>query len=365
MELLWPTFLLVLALIPLIVLAYVLVLRRRKRYAVRYSSVSLIRQAMPGNSRWRRHLPFALFLIALVLLTLGLARPVTDLNITSSRATVILALDVSLSMCSSDIAPNRLTAAQEAAETFIRNQESGTQIGIVAFAGFAELVAPPTADREALLEAVGGLTAARRTAIGSAILRSLDAISEVNGEVAPVDAFLNRNGGEPSALSDGVTPQPDIIVLLTDGASNSGALPLDAAQAAVDRGVRVYTIGFGTPNGSMFRCSPEQLAGEGFGGRFGRFGQVRFNRFFAGGFGGGGRFRRALDEVTLQEVAAMTDAEYYLAESAEELLDVFAEVPAHTVTRKVTTEVSAIFAALGGIFALVGAGLAQLWNPWP
>ena len=362
MELLWPWFLLLLILIPLIVLAYIWVVRRRKRFAIRYSSVSLIREAMPGRSSWRRHLPLVLFLIALACLTLALARPVTELNVTSSRATVILALDVSMSMCSSDIEPNRLTAAQEAAKTFISNQESGTQIGIVAFAGFAELVAPPTADMEVLLAAVGDLTTARRTAIGSAILRSLDAIAEINGEVAPVDVFLNPDGSVPSFLSDGESPQPDIIVLLTDGANNSGALPLDAAQAAVDRGIRVYTIGFGTPNASLFQCTPEQLAGVGIASRFG---QSRFNRFFAQGFGN--RFRRFidLDEETLQQVSAMTGGEYYLAEGSDELLDVFAEVPAHLVARKVTTEISAIFAALGGLFVLASLGLSQRWNPWP
>ena len=362
MELLWPGFLLLLIVFPFIVLAYIWVLRRRKQFAIRYSSVSLIREAIPGGSSWRRHLPFVLFLIALVFLTLGLVRPVTELDVTSRRATVILALDVSMSMCSSDIEPNRLTAAQEAAKTFIINQESGTQIGIVAFAGSAELVAPPTADTEALLAAVDDLTTALRTAIGSAILRSLDAISEINGEVAPVDVFSNTDESGPSFLSDGVSPQPDIIVLLTDGASNSGALPLDAAQAAVDRGIRVFTIGFGTPTASLFQCTPEQLAGVGFGSRFG---QSRFNRFFVRRFGN--RFRRTLvlDEETLQKVAAMTGGEYYLAKGSDELLDVFAEVPGHLVSRRVTTEISAVFAALGGLFALASMGLAQRWNPWP
>lgn len=359
MGLLWPAFLLLLVVIPAVVAVYVWVLRRRKRFAVHYSSLSLIRQAMPGGFRWRRHLPFALFLLALVSLVVTLARPVASFTVPSSRATIVLALDVSLSMCATDIEPNRLTAAQEAAETFIRNQEPGTQVGIVAFAGFAELVVPPTADKSVLIDAVSDLAAARRTAIGSAILRSLDAIAEVNDEVAPVGMFTARRESEPDSSLESIL-QPDVIVLLTDGASNRGVRPLSAAQAAVDRGIRVYTIGFGTPQGSPFNCTERQLGG------------IQFGRgFLPGGFGGGGGggfrrgFRRGLDEETLQQVAQMTDAEYYLAESADELLDVFSNVGVRVVTTKVTTEMSAVFAALGALLALVAVALGLRWNPLP
>ena len=149
---LWPAFLLLLGLIPLITLVYVWVIKRRKRYAVHYSSLSLIREARPGRSHWRRHLPFALFLLALVMLVLALARPVMTRRVTLSQSTIVLALDVSLSMCDTDIPPNRLTVAQESAQIFIRNQDPDTRIGLVAFAGFAELVVPPTAEKEVLLE---------------------------------------------------------------------------------------------------------------------------------------------------------------------------------------------------------------------
>ena len=157
MGLIWPIFLLLLVLIPLTFLAYVWVLRRRRRFAVHYSSLSLIREAMSGSSRWRRHLPFLLLLLALTGLIIGLARPTFTRNVTSKEATIILALDVSLSMCASDISPNRLTVAQEAAESFILNQDPDTQIGLVAFAGFAELIVPPTTDREAPLGALRNL----------------------------------------------------------------------------------------------------------------------------------------------------------------------------------------------------------------
>ncbi len=352
MGLIWPVFLTLLLGIPLLVWGYVWVLKRRRRYAIPYSSISLVREAIPGSARWRRHLPFALFVLSLLFLILALARPVSSISITSSRANVILALDVSRSMCASDIEPNRLLVAQEAAETFIENQPSGTRIGIVAFSGFAELIVPPTSDKEVLLEAVGSLTTGRRTAIGSAILRSLHALSEVNAEVAPLNAFVIPQQTVSNDLPD-VPLQPDIVVLLTDGASNSGALPLDAAQAAADRGIRVYTIGFGTERGAGFRCTAAQLGLTGFG------------TVFFGGFGGRGRFRRGLDEDTLQQVAAMTDAEYYLAESADELLDVFATVPAHLVTTDVETEVTAVAAALAALLAFAAVGLSLYWNPYP
>lgn len=364
MGVLWPYTLILLGLIPLLVGVYVLVLRRRKRYAVGYSSLSLVRQAMGERARWRRHVPFGLFMVALASLVIAGARPYATITVPSSAATVMLALDVSYSMCSSDIQPNRLAVAQKAAENFIMKQDAGTRIGIVAFAGFAELVAPPTHDRDVLLEAVRNLTTARRTAVGSAILRSLDAISEVNPEVAPVDTFVLPETGEQA--EPGATAfQPDIIVLLTDGASNSGAMPLDAAQAAADRGVRVYTIGFGTPQGSMFNCTLEQLGGVEFGGGFGGGpGGGGFGR--GSGFGGGGGgFRRGIDEDTLIAVADMTQAEYYSAESAEDLLDVFESLPGNLVAAKVNTEISALFAALGAVLALAAFGLSQRWSPLP
>ena len=356
MGLIWPAFLFLLILIPLIVLVYAWARRRRKRLAAHYSSLSLIREAMPGRTSWRRHLPFALFLLTLAFLIVGLARPVATVNATSSQSTIMLALDVSLSMCASDILPNRLTVAQEAAETFILGLEEGTRVGIVAFAGSAELVAPPTADKEVALVAVGNLSAALRTAVGSAILRSLEAIVEINPQMAPVNVFLNpsENVTEPELPG---AYEPAIIVLLTDGASNWGVLPLDAAQAAADRGVRIYTIGYGTVRGAPFECTPKQLGGFEFGNSFGRRAVVRdeprISPFLA------------LDEDTLREVAAMTGGEYRLAESSDELIEVFAGVPGHVATTKVKREMSAVLLAIGALFALASVALAQRWNPLP
>jgi hypothetical protein len=180
MSLLWPGFLYLLLLIPLSIAVYVWVLRRPRRFAVRYSSLSLIREAAAKQSWLRRHLPFSLFLLAIASLVLALGRPVATVIVPSNKATVILAMDVSRSMCATDIAPNRLTVAKNVALSFVRNETSGRQVGIVAFAGFAEVVQMPTTDLRLLENAITYMAPARRTAIGSAILRSLDAIAEVD-----------------------------------------------------------------------------------------------------------------------------------------------------------------------------------------
>ena len=364
MGLLWPAYLLLLTAIPLVVLAYLLVLRRRRRFAVHYSSLSLTRQVMPGGTRWKRHLPFVLIVLAIALLILALSRPFANVTVISSRTTVMLAMDVSLSMCASDIDPNRLTVAQEAAKKFIESQEAGTQVGIVAFAGIAQLIVPPTTDRDALAEAVDNLITARRTSVGSAIARSLDALAEVNPDISPVSVYSSPLESGPDPVP-GVVLQPDIVVLLTDGASNRGVSPLVAAQAARDRGVRVYTIGFGTESPSVMRCTPAQLGADELNNRIGSGG---FGS--SGGFGGsGGRFGRwnflQLDERTLVRVAEITEAEYYLAESADELLQVFSTIPVQSVDRKVRMEVSAAFTAIGALLTLCAVALGIRWRPLP
>src|SRR4051794_23513335 len=184
MDLLWPQFLLLLGLVPLLIAVYIIALRRR-RVGLRYSSLALVRAALPRYSRWRRHVPFALFLLALTSLILALVRPVQIVTVPTGQATIILALDVSGSMRQRDIQPSRLEAAQAAALSFIQSQKPNTAIGIVAFAGYAELVQPPTTDQEALQVAVESLTTARGTAIGDGILKSIDAIAELDPNVAP------------------------------------------------------------------------------------------------------------------------------------------------------------------------------------
>ena len=358
MGLLWPAYLLLLTAIPLVVLAYVLVLRRRRRFAVHYSSLSLMRQAMPGGTRWKRHLPFALIVLALMLLVVALSRPFASVTIASSRTTVVLALDVSLSMCASDIDPNRLTVAQEAAKRFIESQEPGTQVGLVAFAGIAQLIVPPTTDRDALTEAVDSLITARRTSVGSAIMRSVDALAEMNPDISPVSVYQSPAESGPDAGQE-VALQPDIIVLLTDGASTRGVSPLLAAEAARDRGVRVYTIGFGTESPLVMRCTPEQLGSDELNNRIGTGGFGTFGGRF------GGRNYLQLDERTLVRVAEITDAEYYAAGSEDELLEVFSTIPIQSEDKKVRMEVSAILTAISALLTLAAVALGLRWSPLP
>lgn len=346
MQFLWPSSLFLLAFIPFLIAAYIWILRRRRRYAVRYSSLSLVRAALPRASRWRRHIPFALFTLALIALIGATARPAAEVQVPARRATILLAMDVSRSMCSTDIQPNRMEAAKAAALSFIEKQEPSTQIGIVAFAGFAELVQPPTNDQELLRDAVEGLITARRTAIGSGILKSIEGLAEFDPNVPPLDPGGQSTSGPVPVTGDYI---PAIIVLLTDGVSNSGPLPVDAAQEAVRRGIRVYTIGFGTANpGSLPDCS----------------GSLSFFRP-QGEFGGGGGsgFFRGIDERTLQEIADMTGGEYYSATSAGELVQVFKELPTYLITVKEQAEITAIFTAIGAALAMLAIVLSFMFHP--
>ena len=358
MDLLWPYGLLLLPVLPILVGIYVWMLRRRKPVGARYSSLSLVREAVPRTSRIRRHLPFALFILSLASLVVALARPAAIISVPAGQTTIILAMDVSGSMCSTDIEPTRLEAAEAAAASFIQSQGSRTQIGIVAFAGFAEMVQPPTTDQDLLLSALRSLQTGRATAIGSGILRSIDAISEIDGTVAP---SVDEESGDPapSPVAKGAFA-PDIIVVLTDGVSNAGPEPVDAAQQAADRGVRVYTIGFGTANagGLQPRCRAQFIGNEPFGG-----GQ----QFGGGGFFGGnqGGFRRGIDEDTLKQVAALTDGKYYPAESAGDLEKVFEALPTNLIMKHDVAEISVAFVAASVVLAGGAVLLSRAWRPLP
>ena len=316
MHLLWPWFLLLFMLIPLLIAVYLLILRRKRRFAIRYSSISLIREAVTKRSRWRQHLPFVLFLIGSASLITAMARPVAEIEVPLSRTTIILALDVSLSMWATDVSPNRLSVALDAALNFIEDQADGTQFSIVAFADFAEVIVPPTNDKEVLQEAVTNLTTSLGgTAIGSATLKSIDAISEVNTAVAPSGTNLGIEDSK-TRLENPIY-QPDIIVLLTDGVNTHGPLPLDVAQQAADRHVRVYTIGFGTTE---------------------------------------------LDESTLQGLADTTGGAYFRAENSDQLYDIFLDLPTQIILQKENLEISVIFSTLAAIFITVAVILSLLWN---
>ncbi|HET7010616.1 MAG TPA: VWA domain-containing protein [Anaerolineales bacterium] len=359
MRVLWPVSLALLLLIPLVAGVYILSLRRKRRLAVRYSSLALVREALPRRSRWRRHLPFALFLISLAGLSMAMARPVADVEVPLSRTTIVLAMDVSRSMCSTDVDPNRLSVAQQAALAFVGEAVTGTQMGIVAFSDFAQIVVPPTRDKEVLREAIEGLTTSIGTAIGSATLKSLDAIAETNPDVAPSGVHLGlvdeQGAQQPEAYL------PHIIVLLTDGANTRGPTPLDAARQAADRRIRVYTVGFGTTQPGRMVCSQRQMGGDlldgsPFGGGFGRRSGL--------GFADVRRFM-LLDEPTLRGVAELTGGKYYRAENARQLLDVFLSLPSQITLQKQTQELSVFFAGAGAVFALLAVSLSLAWNRLP
>lgn len=365
----WPLALLSLLAVPLLLGAYLLQLRRRRKMAVKFSSVALIRAALPKRSAWKRHVPVGLFLASIAGLGVASARPQTALKVPLNRTSIILALDVSRSMCATDVAPNRLTVAQEAARNFVKAQDSSTRIGIVAFAGFAELVVPPTTDKKQLVQAIDNLTTARGTVIGAATLKAIDALAAVNPDVAPVDIASNGAplapdpSGAPAPQPKGAdgTYVPDIVVLLTDGANTRGIDPIEAAGQAVDRRVRVYTIGFGTTNPTSMVCTSAQLGGETFDGGFGGGG---------GGFprdpgGGGGRSFLVIDEPTLTQVAEMTGGTFHKAEDAEQLRDVFENLPKQISLQKKQQEISALFAAAGALLGAAALGLSLLWNRYP
>ena len=349
----WPYALSLLLVAPLLLAVYLIMLRRRRRFAVSYASLSLIREALPKRSRWRRRIPFALLLLSLMFLAVAAARPQAEASVPMSRTTIILALDVSRSMCSTDIEPNRLAVAQQVAKTFVADQPSGTRIGFVAFSGGAQLLVPPTTDKKQLTTAIETLTAGRGTAVGTALLRSIDAIASINPNVTRVD--VDPGGAAARSLPPGGY-QPDIVVLLTDGATTQGVAPLKAAQQAVDRRLRVYTIGFGTPEGGQLVCSREQLGTDVFMPQFGGGG--------AGRFGADGPPRAALriDEKTLQGIADLTGGTYHRAVDAPQLVEVFRNLPQQIVLQKQHIEISFGFTAIAAALALAATGLSLAWN---
>ncbi|MEO7234579.1 MAG: VWA domain-containing protein [Lapillicoccus sp.] len=366
-----PFLLLLLLAVPLLLAAYLWQLRRRRPTAVRHSNVALVRTAVGPRRRWRRHVPIALVLASLGLLGVAGARPQVRTDVPVSSATVILALDVSGSMCSTDVDPNRLTAAQAAVRTFIQGQNDETKIGLVLFSGFAQLAVAPTTSHDDLLRTLDAVTTGRGTTIGAAILKSLDAISEIDPNVVPSDPDTGPNpdgssipkpaptegsGGSTPPSTGGVQTAPEIIVLLTDGANTRGTTPQDAALQAAARGVRIYPIGFGTQNPAQMVCSRSQLGGSA---------QNRFGGRDAGPGGGGlggARSFLVVDEDALRTVATTTGGEYFAATDAGQLTDVLANLPRHVTVQQQDVDVSAGFIALAAVILLFGLGLSIRWS---
>jgi len=341
----WPELLWGLALLPLLVAAYAWLQRRRKRLALRYAGLSLVRDALARGPGWRRHVPPALLLVAIALMIVATARPEGEVTLPTKQETIILAMDVSGSMRATDVQPSRIAAAQEAARAFVGDQPRTTRIGIVTFAGTAALVQPPTHSREDLLAAIDRFQLQRGTAVGSGILVSLKTI------LPDVEFDLRSSNPRPSARDGprtlGATPPKDapkappapaepgsmgsaVIILLTDGQTTTGPDPIESAKMAAERGVRVYTVGVGTPQGEI-------VGAEGW------------------------SMRVRLDEDALKNIANLTRGEYFYAGSAGDLRKVYEALNTRFTFEKKSIEITALFAAAAAIVTILAAALSVLW----
>lgn len=346
----WAPVLFAVLALPVMVAIY-LRRQRRRRPAVVYPSLDLVRAALPRRAGWKRHVPFALVLAALAVLTVAGARPQLRMNVPVASSAIILALDVSGSMCATDVDPNRLAAAQDAVRTFVRDQNDRTRIGLVVFSGSAQIAVAPSTDRGELIAALDGLTVGRGTAIGAAILKSVDAIALLNPDVAaPATPTPDSAPGQ--------TPDhaPEIVVLLTDGANTRGVTPQVAAVQAAERGVRIYPVGFGTKSPKTMACTASQLSGGSYGGGGGGFGGP-------GGGGGGGGQALIADDEALKTVAKTTGGEFFSAETADQLNTVLSGVKSRLGTIRQDVDLSAGFAVIGSLLLLAGALVTLRRNP--
>jgi len=346
MTFLWPDSLWLLLAVPLLVGLYVVVLRRRKKLALRYASLSMVREAIGIRQRARRHVPPILFLIGLTLMIVAMARPTALVTLPTQHETIILAMDVSGSMRAVDVQPTRLAAAQEAARAFINDQPHNVKIGIVSFAGTAAVVQAPTENREDLIAAIDRFQLQRATAIGSGILVSLKAIfpdvefdlraSNPRIQTSDTGKGLSLDNKAKEAPKDNEKPvapvsyQSAAIILLTDGQTTTGPDPVEAARMAADRGVRVYTVGIGTVQGEI-------IGWEGW------------------------SMRVRLDEDTLKTIANITRGEYFYAGTATDLKKVYQGMNSKMVLQKQQSEITALFVAAAAVFVLLGAGFSLAW----
>jgi Ca-activated chloride channel family protein len=333
----WPSMLWALLLAPLLVAAYLLLMRRRHRRRLRLSSIAIARQALGPGPGWRRHLPPALLLASVVVLLMATARPTAVIQLPSQQETIILAMDVSGSMRAADVQPNRLVASQEAAKAFVKALPREVRIGVVAFAGTAAVVQAPTLSRDDVVAAIDRFQLQRGTAIGSGIVLSLAAIFPDDGidlsQITGARPMPPAPGDKPKVRHDPVEAgsyRSAAIILLTDGQRTAGPDPREAAQMAADRGVRVYTVGIGTVSG-------EVIGFEGW------------------------SMRVRLDEEALKAIAGQTRAQYFYAGTAQDLKQVYQGLGSRLVVETRETEVTAVFAALGALLALAAAAMSLWW----
>ena len=341
MRFLWPQWLWLAAVLPVLVIAYIAMLRRRKKRALRYASLAIVNEAMGTMSRVRRHIPPALMLGALAALVVAVARPMATVTLPSEHETIILAMDVSGSMRAADVQPSRLEAAQAAAKQFIADTPASLRIGIVAFAGTANVVQPSTLSRDDLIAAIERFELQRGTAVGSGILVSLKMLFpdieydlrtfNPRGEPQRGKA-LGEGKADPAASFKPVPPgsySSAAIILLTDGQTTTGPDPREAAKMAAERGVRVFTVGIGTTNGEI-------IGNEGW------------------------SMRVRLDEEALKTIAETTKGDYFYAGTALDLKKVYQDLNSKLVFEKKETEVTALFAALAAALMLL-AVMQSIW----
>ncbi|SCK16260.1 Ca-activated chloride channel family protein [Variovorax sp. HW608] len=336
---LWPDVLWVLVVLALLPAAYVWLLGRRSRAALQYSSLSVVRGA--AGQAWRRHLPPALFLLALAGLVFAAARPVARVPLPWMRSSIILAIDVSLSMRVSDVKPTRLAAAQEAAKSFLRELPKNIEVGLVTFAGSSQVAQRMTLDREVLIASIDGFQMQMGTAIGNAIVLCLAELFPEQGiELDDLDTPSTRYGRsldkkEKKAVKE-FTPVPPgsygsaAIILLSDGRRTTGVDTLEAAKMAADRGVRIYVVGLGTADGDV--ATPDGLA-----------------------------IYMQLDETTLREVARMTGGEYQHAGTAETLRTVYQNLGTRVQVLTRETELSGVVTLISAVLAIAAGMLSFMW----
>ena len=338
MNLLWPEWLWSLLLLPPLVAAYLALLARRKKNTVRLASVALVKQALGKGPGWRRHVPPALLLAAVAVLLLASARPTAKIKLPSVQETIILAMDVSGSMRATDVQPNRLVAAQEAAKAFVAGLPRTVRIGVVSFAGTAAIVQPPTFSREDVVAAIDRFQLQRGTAIGSGLVLSLASLfpddgidlSQITGQRAMPAAPGEKKEKKPFVPVEPGSYSSAAIILLTDGQRTTGPDPMEAAKMAAERGVKVYTVGVGTKNGEII------------------------------GFEGWS-MRVRLDEDTLKNIANATRANYFYAGTADDLKQVYQGLSSRLVVETKETEITGLLALAGALLAIAAAALSVWW----
>jgi Ca-activated chloride channel family protein len=347
MQFIWPDMLWLLLLAPLLVAGYVVVQRRRRRHAVRYASLLLVRDALGPAQRWRRHVPPALFFVGFVAALIAVARPSATVTLPIDTMTIAMAMDVSLSMRATDVEPTRLAAAQAAARAFVNDLPRNARLGVVSFAGTAAVVQTPTDSREDLLAAIDRFQLQRATATGSGLILALSMLFPEDGlDLETVESSLRSSGPRATPLtrdsksgSKEIVKRPavapgahgsGVIVLLSDGRRTTGPNPIEIARMAAERGVRVYTVGFGTKEGTSITV--------------GEF-----------------SFYVRLDEETLRAIAKITDGEYFHAGTAADLRAVYQKLNAKFALERRETEISALFAGAAAVLLLLAAALSVLW----